>query len=101
MVIAFLAYYLATAMALPYGAGPDYDAHFDGARFIFSEGRLAVLPEDASKLHITAYGSTRVLRPPLSYLVAAAAFLLITFVSERILAIAEARSQRGVRKLEA
>ena len=66
MVIAFLAYYLATAMALPYGAGPDYDAHFDGARFIFSEGRLAVLPEDASKLHITAYGSTRVLRPPLS-----------------------------------
>ena len=73
VVIAFFAYYLATAMALPYGAGPDYDAHFDGARFIFSEGRLAVLPEDASKLHITAYGSTRVLRPPLSYLVAAAA----------------------------
>lgn len=41
------------------------------------------------------------LREPFKfYLVAAAAFLLITFVSERILALAEARSQRGVRKLE-
>ena len=70
---AFLVYYLATATALPYGAGPDYDAHFDGARFIYAEGRLAVLPEDASNLQFTAYGSTRALRPPLSYLVAAAA----------------------------
>jgi len=73
VVIAFFAYYLTTAMALPYGAGPDYDAHFDGARFIFSEGRLAILPEDASKLQFTAYGSTRALRPPLSYIVAAGA----------------------------
>ena len=72
MVIAFFTYYLTTAMALPYGAGPDYDAHFDGAQFIFSEGRLAILPEDASKLQFTAYGSTRALRPPLSYIVAAA-----------------------------
>ena len=73
MFFAFLVYYLATATALPYGAGPDYDAHFDGARFIYAEGRLAVLPEDASKLQFTAYGSTRALRPPLSYLVAATA----------------------------
>jgi His/Glu/Gln/Arg/opine family amino acid ABC transporter permease subunit len=42
------------------------------------------------------------LREPFKfYFVAAAAFLLITFVSERIFAFAEARSQRGVRKLEA
>lgn len=42
------------------------------------------------------------LREPFKfYLAAAVAFLLITFVSERILAIAEARSQRGVRKAEA
>ena len=72
MVIAFFAYYLPPALALPYGAGPDYAARFDGARFIFSEGRLAILPEDASKLQFTAYGSTRALRPPLSYIVAAA-----------------------------
>ncbi len=76
---AFLVYYLATAMALPYGAGPDYDAHFDGARFIYTEGRLAILPEDAPKLHITAYGSTRALRPPLSYLVAAGAARLLSW----------------------
>ena len=79
MFFAFLVYYLATAMALPYGAGPDYDAHFDGARFIYTEGRLAILPEDAPKLHITAYGSTRALRPPLSYLVAAGAARLLSW----------------------
>ena len=38
-----------------------------------AEGRLAILPEDASKLQFTAYGSTRALRPPLSYIVAAGA----------------------------
>jgi len=42
------------------------------------------------------------LREPFKfYLAAAAAFLLITFISERIIALAEARSQRGVRKLKA
>ena len=42
------------------------------------------------------------LREPFKfYFVAAAAFLLITFVSERILARIEIRSQRGVRKAEA
>lgn len=70
--VAFLVYYLATAMALPYGAGPDYTAHLDGARFIFDEGRLAALPADEEKLHFTVYGATRALRPPLPYLVAAA-----------------------------
>ena len=69
--LVFLIYYFATALALPYGAGPDYDAHFDGARFIFSEGRLAVLPEDLAKLNLTTYGSTRALRPPLPYIVSA------------------------------
>ena len=42
------------------------------------------------------------LREPFKfYLAAAVAFLIITFISERVLAFAEARSQRGVRKLEA
>ena len=71
--VAFLVYYLATAMALPYGAGPDYTAHLDAAHFIFDEGRLATLPADEERLHFTVYGSTRVLRPPLPYIVAAAA----------------------------
>ncbi len=77
--IAFFAYFVSTALLLPYGAGPDYDAHFDGARFIFSEGRLAILPEDADKLHFTAYGSTRALRPPLPYLVSAGAAKLLAW----------------------
>jgi hypothetical protein len=71
--VAFLVYYLATAMALPYGAGPDYEAHLDAAHFIFDEGRLATLPADEERLHFTVYGSTRTLRPPLTYIVAAAA----------------------------
>jgi hypothetical protein len=77
--IAFFAYFVTTALLLPYGAGPDYDAHFDGARFIYSEGRLAVLPDDAEKLHFTAYGSTRALRPPLPYLVSASAAQLLSW----------------------
>ncbi len=58
-------------MTLPPGVGPDHTAQIDGARFIFDEGRLAVLPQDEAQLHFTAYGSTRALRPPLSYITAA------------------------------
>ncbi len=74
-------------MLLPYGAGPDYDAHFDAARFVYSEGRLAVLPDDIPKLRFTAYGSTRTLRPPLPYLVAAtsAKALAWTGIDSRLL----------------
>ncbi len=71
--VAFLVYYLATSMALPYGAGPDYEAHLDAAHFIFDEGRLATLPADEERLHFTVYGATRTSRPPLTYIVAAAA----------------------------
>ena len=77
--VTFLAYYLTTALFLPYGAGPDYDAHFDSARFLFTEGRLAILPQDLDKLHLTAYGSTRALRPPLPYIVAAGAAHLLSW----------------------
>ena len=71
--LAFLAYYLTTAYLLPYGAGPDYSAHYDGAKFLFAHERLAVLPDDASALQFTQYGSTRALRPPLAYIAAAGA----------------------------
>jgi len=70
--VAFLVYYLATSMTLPYGAGPDYAAHLDAAHFIFDEGRLAILPADEESLRFTVYGATRTLRPPLPYIVAAA-----------------------------
>ena len=69
--LAFLSYYVSGSLLLPYGAGPDYTAHYDGADFIYQHGHLAVLPEDEEKLHFTVYGSTRTLRPPLSYLTAA------------------------------
>jgi len=71
--LAFIAYYLTTAYLLPYGAGPDYSAHYDGAKFLFAHERLAVLPDDASALQFTPYGSTRALRPPLAYIAAAGA----------------------------
>jgi len=70
--LVFLAYYVTGSLLLPYGAGPDNVAHFDGADFVYREGRLATLPRDEEQLHFTAYGSTRVLRPPLIYLTAAA-----------------------------
>ena len=67
----FFSYYVFTAWNLPRGAGPDSGAHYDVARFIYENGRLAVLPADADQLALTPYGSTRALRPPLSYLVSA------------------------------
>ena len=68
LFILFCCYYAATAWHLPRGAGPDGEAHYDVAKFIFEKGRLAVLPSDVDSLLLTPYGSTRALRPPLSYL---------------------------------
>lgn len=79
--LAFLAYYLTTAYLLPYGAGPDYSAHYDGAKFLFAHERLAVLPDDASALQFTPYGSTRALRPPLAYIAAAGVAKALSWTS--------------------
>lgn len=67
----FLAYYLFSSSLLPMGAGPDYAASNDVVQFIYTHDRLAVLPEDEDKLQYTAYGGTRALRPPFSYIVSA------------------------------
>jgi 4-amino-4-deoxy-L-arabinose transferase-like glycosyltransferase len=69
--IVFLIYYFSTSAYLPLGAGPDYASHNGAVRFIYEHGRLATFPEDEPKLHFTVYGGTRLLRPPLSYAVAA------------------------------
>lgn len=69
--ISFL-YFYQTSQLLPIGAAPDYPAHDDAVDFIYRNSRLAVLPADQDTLHYTMYGSTRVLRPPLSYIVSAA-----------------------------
>jgi len=71
LFLLFLSYYVFTAWNLPRGAGPDSGAHYDIARFIYENGRLAVIPDDVDRLALTPYGSTRALRPPLSYLVSA------------------------------
>jgi len=71
LLVLFLSYYIFTAWHLPRGAGPDSGAHYDAALFIFENGRLAVIPDDEAQLKLTPYGSTRALRPPLSYLVSA------------------------------
>lgn len=72
LFLVFLGYYSSTAWYLPRGAGPDSQAHYDVARFIHDHQRLAVIPADLDSLMLTPYGSTRALRPPLSYLVSAA-----------------------------
>ncbi|MDJ0955813.1 MAG: hypothetical protein QNI91_03090 [Arenicellales bacterium] len=77
LLVLFCSYYAVTAWHLPRGAGPDGEAHYDVARFILEKGRLAVLPDDVDSLLLTPYGSTRALRPPLSYLVSAGVAWLI------------------------
>ncbi|MEE3288841.1 MAG: hypothetical protein VX249_11595 [Pseudomonadota bacterium] len=68
-----VSYYSFTAKHLPIGAGPDASANQAAAAFYFHHKSLAVFPEDEGKAHIdySPYGTTRLLRPPLSFLVSA------------------------------
>ena len=43
LFLLFLSYYVFTAWHLPRGAGPDSSAHYDVAKFIYENGRLAVM----------------------------------------------------------
>lgn len=71
--VIFLLYYFFAARYLPAGAGPDEAIHFNVTHFIAKHHRLPVLPQDQEHLRFTAYGTTRALRPPLSYIVSALA----------------------------
>jgi len=63
------------------GAGPDNVAHNDVTRFIATYGRLPTIPRDQDALHFTAYGGTRALRPPLTYIVSAALSKIYPFTT--------------------
>ena len=73
LFVVFALYYLFAARYLPAGAGPDEAIHFNVTHFIAKHHRLPVLPQDQEQLRFTAYGTTRALRPPLSYIVSAIA----------------------------
>ena len=73
LFVVFALYYIFAARYLPVGAGPDEAIHFDVTHFIAKHHRLPVLPRDQEQLRFTAYGTTRALRPPLSYIVSAIA----------------------------
>ena len=66
-------YFGFTASYLPVGAGPDVYANYSAVAFYSKYKRLAVFPEDENRAEIdySPYGTTRLLRPPLSFLVSA------------------------------
>ncbi len=66
-------YFGFTASYLPVGAGPDVYTNYSAVAFYSKYKRLAVFPEDENRAEIdyTPYGTTRLLRPPLSFLVSA------------------------------
>ena len=99
--VLFFAYFLVTASYLPLGRGPDNAAHNDAARFIYKHGRLAVFPADEDLLRYTPYGSTRALRPPLSYLLAGgfAKIMPESYRVERVFRYASALFGAGVAAL--
>lgn len=82
-LISFL-YFYQTSQLLPIGAAPDYLAHDDAVDFIYRNSRLAVLPADQDALHYTMYGSTRTLRPPLTYIVSAAVAKFTPWLEENL-----------------
>ncbi len=65
-------YYGWLSERLPYNAGPDEYTHYDSVKFIYEHKRMARYPEDVAALRFTPYGTTRVFRPPLFYVSAAA-----------------------------
>ncbi len=64
-------YFGFTASYLPVGAGPDAPANYKAVVFYLEHKELAVFPEHEDLVKFTPYGTTRLLRPPLSFLVSA------------------------------
>ncbi len=66
-------YFGFTASHLPIGAGPDAYANYSAVSFYSKYKRLAVFPEDENTAEVdySPHGTTRLLRPPLSFLVSA------------------------------
>ena len=66
-------YFGFTASHLPVGAGPDAYANYSAVSFYLKHKRLAVFPEDEYTVEVdySPHGTTRLLRPPLSFLVSA------------------------------
>ncbi|MDP6413134.1 MAG: hypothetical protein QF352_11100 [Arenicellales bacterium] len=66
-------YFGFTASHLPVGAGPDAYANYSAVSFYSKHKRLAVFPEDENTAEVdySPHGTTRLLRPPLSFLVSA------------------------------
>ncbi|MFC1664098.1 ArnT family glycosyltransferase [Pseudomonadota bacterium] len=66
-----VSYYSYTSKNLPIGAGPDSSANYDAVRFYYEHQRLALFPEDEDKVTYSPYGTTRLVRPPLAFIVSA------------------------------
>ena len=67
----FLCYFYFSSDVLPIGAGPDYTTNNDAVHFLYTHGRLAVMPRDENEVGYSPAGGTRVLRPPFAYIVTA------------------------------
>ncbi|MGH1543120.1 MAG: hypothetical protein ACRBHB_22070 [Arenicella sp.] len=63
----FFSYFSFTAYWLPHQAGPDYHFSRAAANFYYDHERLVRLPQDEDKLVLSAYGNSRLLRPPFSF----------------------------------
>lgn len=66
-----VSYYSYTSKNLPIGAGPDSSANYDAVKFYYQHKRLAVFPEDQDKVTYSPYGTTRLVRPPFSFILSA------------------------------
>ena len=63
----FLSYFSFTAYHLPMHAGPDYQFSRAASDFYYQYNRMATVDEDEDKMVFSAYGNTRLLRPPLGF----------------------------------
>jgi len=66
-----VSYYSYTSKSLPIGAGPDSAANYDAVKFYYKQKRLAIFPDDQDNVTYSPYGTTRLVRPPFSFMVSA------------------------------
>lgn len=65
--VLFLSYFSFTAYHLPNQAGPDFQLSRLASDFYYDHKRMATVAGDEDKMFFSAYGNTRLLRPPLGF----------------------------------
>ncbi len=81
LFVCFFCYFVFAALSLPINMEIDHHFNYDAADYIYQNGSIPVITLDEDRIYISPIGTTRSLRPPLTYLVAANVAKLFSFTN--------------------